>query len=586
MSQSQQSINESKCQCVRDGDECVYQCYRCWNAELNARMAARRGSAVTVEGVAGRDGAAGVQAGGSGRGGGRSVRATDAAADSADEGDWTADGHDNGSADESGNEYEAESGDDDKDLGEPLPPFGSPQELKARAGTQVLTQARYDDLRELSRMYRDRERRQARGRVHDGGRPAVRNRSASPVPRHREVVVIGSDDDDDMAPARVLPDMGQRERQRVGVGAGGHQAGAGGEQHMAPAAVGADDVPDGLQQLAEPEGERVAGSRGRSYVFTLNLGLELTDRQAVAKAEEVYGSFQAHDAKIEKFVMQLERGGANARPHLQGWVYMANPCTFKAVHALFPRGTQPWIRKARGTPQQCWEYCTKEDTKVHGPWSKGAKPDGQGKRNDIKEFAQAARGLGDGSVTVRQLQEDYKSVEARYMKYFDRVVAREQPVRTELTRCTLVTGPPATGKTKKIMQITEQLGYDFKTEVYYLPVRENDKANQWWDRYEGQPVVVIEDAEPGFMSRAYFLRLIDAVPLQVQTKGAHVNFLAKHVFISSNYTEEDLWPFYGDAVERRLHTIWRTDYAAGFRYRVDTRDASVSASHAVWSRAK
>lgn len=574
MSQSQQSINESKCQCVRDGDECVYQCYRCWNAELNARMAARRGAAVRVEGVA------------------KAVVADSAVQtdddDTGGEGDPTADGHDNGSADESNNEYEPESGDDDKDLGEALPPFGSPQELKARAGTQVLTQARYDDLRELSRLYRDRERRAAGNRVHDGGGQRHRNRSASPVPRNREVVVICSDDDDDMAPARVLPGVGQHQQQRGGVGGGGGAPRVAREHHVGAAdgGGGAGEVPEGLQHLAEPEGERVAGSRGRSYVFTLNLALDLTDAQAVAKAEEVYGSFEMHDAKIEKYVMQLERGGANARPHLQGWIYMANPCTFKAVHALFPRGTQPWIRKARGTPQQCWEYCTKEDTKVHGPWSKGAKPDGQGKRNDIKEFAQAARGLGDGSVTVRQLQEDYKSVEARYMKYFDRVVAREQPVRTEQTRCTLITGPPATGKTKKIMQITEQLGYDFKTEVYYLPVRENDKANQWWDRYEGQPVVVIEDAEPGFMSRAYFLRLIDAVPLQVQTKGAHVNFLAKHVFISSNYTEEDLWPFFGDAVERRLHTIWRTDYAAGFRYRVDTRDGSVSASHAVWSRAK
>lgn len=311
--------------------------------------------------------------------------------------------------------------------------------------------------------------------------------------------------------------------------------------------------------------------------------MDITDGAAEAYAEGF--SAQLDTNKVSKYVFQLERGGERKRAHLQGWIYMANACTYKAVHKLFPAEAKAWIKKARGTPEQCWDYCTKPSTRVAGPWQKGDKPDGQGKRNDIKEFAEAAKGLRDRSVTLKQLQEDHKSVEARYMKYFDRVVMREQQPRDFQTKCTLAWGPSATGKTHKIRSLPEQLGFA-KDEVYYVSVKEHPTSQQWWDNYDGQACVVIEDAEPGFMTRGYFLRMIDKVPLLVQTKGGFRHFLAQHVFISSNYGTEVLFPFHDDAVKRRFHTVWKTEYGAGYRLFVDTDDIDLSSIHAVWTREK
>ena len=42
------------------------------------------------------------------------------------------------------------------------------------------------------------------------------------------------------------------------------------------------------------------------------------------------------------------------------------------------------LRHAKGSPEQNRKYCTKDDTRIAGPWERGEMPaSGQGKRNDI-----------------------------------------------------------------------------------------------------------------------------------------------------------------------------------------------------------
>jgi len=553
----------NECTCVQDGHGVVsYQCTGCFIKEQRERMAIRRGATVPVD-----------------EGDTHSVAASDS-------GDPTADGHDNGSVDGSqANEYEPEGLASDGEVeGDGPPPFNSPAELEMRqierAGTQRLPQADFDTEREVSMFYSGFRAAEAH-RAHMGRASSKsRNRSASPQPRTSHVAVVVSDDDADVVRTRVI-----RRGDAIARGDGQDHKHSGATHGVEPPMGKEAPEPDaGLQDLAVGPEEGPSG-RGRSYVFTLNLPLITTNDQAIEIGDLLEA--RLNNNKVAKFVFQLERGGRNERAHLQGWIYMANACTYKAVHKLFEgKDWQPWVKKARGTPEQCWDYCTKNSTRVHGPWSKGDKPDGQGKRNDIKEFAMAAKGLGDGTVTIKQLQEEHRTIEARYMKYWDRVIAREQPTRNFETECTLIYGPPATGKTHRIADIVTGMGYDLKQDVYYLPVREDSKGVQWWDGYEGQPIVVIEDAEPNFMSRGYFLRLIDKVPLQVQAKGGHKNFLARHVFVTSNYNSEGLFPFHDDAIGRRLHTIWKTDYERGYRYRLDTTVVSDCALHAVWTREK
>lgn len=333
--------------------------------------------------------------------------------------------------------------------------------------------------------------------------------------------------------------------------------------------------------MADEQASRV---RCRSFVFTVNLPQDATIDEGSRAGDLLEEHFNAAGDTISSFCFQLERGDKTERPHLQGWLYLKNAATFKRVHALFIPEMQEWIAAAKGSPQQCWDYCTKDEGRLYGPWCKGQRPEGQGKRNDIHDFAAAAKRLKTKEVTLQELQENHRTVEARYMKYFDRVVTREQAPRDFDTKCTLVHGPPSTGKTTMVTNMAK--ADDENARVYYLPLKEHENGVQWWDGYDGQEVVVIEDAEPRFMQRGYFLRLIDKVPLQVQTKGGMRHFLAKHVYITSNYSMDGLFPFTDPAIARRIHNVFETSYHPNHQLRPDCSNAIDCALHAVCTRTK
>lgn len=88
------------------------------------------------------------------------------------------------------------------------------------------------------------------------------------------------------------------------------------------------------------------------------------------------------------------------------------------------------------------------------------------------------------------------------------------------------------------------------------------QRSQWWDGYEGQPVVVLDDYY-AWLPWDTLLRICDRYPLLVETKGGQANFVPKTVIITSN-TMPHMW--YKEhapnwkALERRV-TKWIYFYA-------------------------
>lgn len=347
-------------------------------------------------------------------------------------------------------------------------------------------------------------------------------------------------------------------------------------------AAGDAEAEAGLEALAEPDDGK--SSRGRSYVFTLNMKEDTSDDMANRLGAELANAWLGM-SQVAQYAMQVERGGEQKRLHVQGWLYMKNACTFKAVHALFPKDTQPWVKRARGSPEQCWEYCTKNDTRVTGPWTKGTKPKGQGKRSDLSAFYEESKGLTDGKVTLEELQDTYTHVEARCTRWFDRVIDRRKPKRNWLTRCIYVHGPPGTGKTTAVMQWAKR---DYNSVPYNLPIKPDSKAQQWWDHYkftDGQ-TVMIEEFGPDTMKKEYFNRLIDATPLTVDEKGSFTQFVAKAVYITSNYDVDGGFPFADMSVIRRIHEIWQVEYHPEHKLNASGTNAEDAARNAIWTCTK
>jgi hypothetical protein len=93
---------------------------------------------------------------------------------------------------------------------------------------------------------------------------------------------------------------------------------------------------------------------------------------------------------VKYVVWQLEEGESGT-PHYQGYVELEKVSRLAAMKKLSLKAH--W-EKRMGTQDQAVAYCTKEDTRVEGPWEKGEKKQ-QGCRSDLEAATATAaeRGL-------------------------------------------------------------------------------------------------------------------------------------------------------------------------------------------------
>lgn len=85
------------------------------------------------------------------------------------------------------------------------------------------------------------------------------------------------------------------------------------------------------------------------------------------------------DERIKCAVVQKEKCPDSGREHFQGYLQLLAPSRLNAVKKILNEDTAH-LEVRKGTPQQAWDYCTKEESRVDGPWTFGDRPAGQGKR--------------------------------------------------------------------------------------------------------------------------------------------------------------------------------------------------------------
>jgi len=237
-------------------------------------------------------------------------------------------------------------------------------------------------------------------------------------------------------------------------------------------------------------------------------------------------------------IFQLEKGESGT-PHLQGYLVLKPNPKNKNGYTL------KWLKDnvcpfthwepRRGTHEQAVAYCSKEDTRVEGPWTVGAWEDtagpskaaAKGGKVNASKILQIKRKIDDG-VDEEQLYEQHFGEMLRYAKAFDRYkMVKKNTFRNWHTKAFAFYGPPGTGKSFAVAQTAEA---NFGKDVFYLDLSGD---TVWWDGYTGQKCVVIEEFY-GQMKIGYLLKLLDRYPMQVQTKGSYVPFLAEVIFFTSN----------------------------------------------------
>ncbi len=246
---------------------------------------------------------------------------------------------------------------------------------------------------------------------------------------------------------------------------------------------------------------------------------------------------------------QFERGGAAAAAgaddeHLQVYLHVGRPVRFTQAARLVPGAH---VEAAIGRAEQCIAYCSKEESRIAGPYSHGdAGALGQGSRNDVADAVAAIAGgadIGKWVIEHPSALKLWSSLEKLRASTFK---PRSSEAAPNVTWCWGGTG---TGKSK---WAAEQAPQD---DTYWKP--SNPK---WWDGYAQQSVCIIDDYRPkDGLSFKEMLNLLDRYPFPIEIKGTYTQFNTPHIIITTPCTPQDTFAGHTDEdiaqLLRRITTI-------------------------------
>lgn len=230
---------------------------------------------------------------------------------------------------------------------------------------------------------------------------------------------------------------------------------------------------------------------------------------------------------MQYLVYQVEECPSTQKLHLQLYVQYRGQVAFSTVKKDFPKSH---IEKSKGSDVDNHAYCTKEATRVEGPWEFGDRK-AQGRRADLDAVVECA--IKGGLSAVRsERPAEYVLYHRGLTSLLDGRLKDELPShRTWMTTAEWLHGPTGVGKSHRAFD-----GYSPATHYLW---KLDDK--EWQDGYVGQSVVIINDFR-GEIKYNTLLNLIDKWPYEVSRRYlGPIQFLARHIILTSSMTPEQVY---------------------------------------------
>jgi hypothetical protein len=221
--------------------------------------------------------------------------------------------------------------------------------------------------------------------------------------------------------------------------------------------------------------------------------------------------------------------GDSGTPHVQGFLCFSQPRSLAQVKRIpgFQRGH---YESCRGSVQQNIDYCSKEGRVEEF----GRRPE-QGARSDLTRVANL---VNEG----KSLYDIADECPVEFIKFHKGICALQaclSSFRSWKTEIYWFWGSTGTGKSQTAY------AQAYEASSWYA----KDPSHKWWDGYNGQEVVVIDDYRRDFCTFSFLLRLFDRYPLQIEIKGGTTQFLARKIYLTTpkdpvatwdSRTQEDL----------------------------------------------
>lgn len=246
----------------------------------------------------------------------------------------------------------------------------------------------------------------------------------------------------------------------------------------------------------------------------------------------------ASDA-LDYLVGQLEAAPTTGEKHIQGFI------TLKAKKRL------TWLKRnldsevhwepAKGTAAQNRAYCTKQDSRVEGPWEFGEFVT-QGRTKGLDKAIEMVKARATDTAIAEEIPAVYVR-HYRGLQELRRALKITAEQRTWLPELWVIYGPSGSGKSRWAREAFPDAFW-------------KSAGTPWWDGYWGQETVVLDDFTGRFMPLTDFQHLLDGNPMQVEIKGGSVPMLARRIVITSNWRPDE---WYSEKVDparsvcRRVH---------------------------------
>lgn len=263
-------------------------------------------------------------------------------------------------------------------------------------------------------------------------------------------------------------------------------------------------------------------------------------------------------------VFQREKGEQNGTIHFQYFLNFRSAKRFSKLKKMLPYGCH--FKPMRTTKTLCRNYCSKEETRVSGPYEIGEFVEERARTDRAKAFSLLAQG-----VSIKEINEAFENVVVDNLVKMEKYQVQQLKWKVQdlfrNVEVTYIYGNPGFGKTTLVYDLA-----GCKPSDIYVVTRYSDKF--MFSEYRGQKYILFDEFYGQIKPITYLNKLLEPAPIDLRIMNGTYPAMFEKVFIVSNYslkeiykTEQEEVKISYDAFCRRINKIYY--FYSPFKYRIE-----------------